>query len=63
MLDLPKFFVLTLQLLLVDLVALHLGHGTFVVKVGHCTVDLRAEIMVIFEELELTRGVSAEWSG
>ena len=63
MLYLPQFFVFLLQLLLVDPIALHFGHGTLVEEVEHCTVDLWAEIVVILKELELVRGVSAEQSG
>ena len=52
--NLPKFFVLTLQLLLVDSVAFYLGHGTLVIKMSHGTINLWVEIVVMFEELELT---------
>ena len=52
-LDLAKLFVLTLQLLLVDPVALYFGHCAFVVEVVNCAVDLGAEVVVVLEELEL----------
>ena len=41
-LDLTKLFILTLQLLLVDPVAFHLGQGGFVVKVVYRTIDFGA---------------------
>ena len=63
MLDLSKLLILTLQLLLVNPVALHFGHGALVVKVGDGAVDLQAEVMVVLEELGLTGGVSVEWPG
>ena len=63
MLYLPQIFILLLQLLLVDAVAPHFGHGTFVKEVEYCTVNLWAEIMVILEELKLTQGVGAERPG
>ena len=63
MLYLPQFFVFPLQLLLVDPIALHFGHGALVEEVEHCTVDLWAEIVVVLKELELVRGVNAEQSG
>ena len=52
-----------LQLLLVDPVALHLGHRAFVVQVSHRAVNLRMEIVVVLKKLELARGVSAKRSG
>ena len=63
MLDLSEFFVLTLQLLLVDSITLHLCQCALVVEVVHCTVNFRVEVMVVLEEFELTRCVSAEGSG
>ena len=62
MLYLPKFLILLLQLLLVDPIALDLGHRALVVEVVYCTIDFRMEVMVILKELELARGVSAEGS-
>ena len=62
-LDLAKLFILTLQLLLVDPVALHLSQGAFVVEVVYRTVDFGTEVVVVLEKLKLTRGVSAEGSG
>ena len=61
--DLLKLLVLTLQLLLVDPVALHLHFCALVIQVMHSAVNLRVEVVVVLEEFELTRGVSAEWSG
>ena len=61
-LDLAKLFILTLQLLLVDPVALHLSQGALVVEVVHRTVDFGVQVMVVLKEFELTRGVSAEWA-
>ena len=61
-LNLAQLFVLTLQLLLVDSVALYLGSSALVVEVIDRTVDFGMEIMVVLEEFELTRGVSAEGS-
>ena len=60
MLDLTKLFILTLQLLLVDPIALHLCQGALVIEMVHRAVDFGAEIMVVLKELELVRGVSAE---
>ena len=51
------------QLLLVDPIALYLSHGALVIQMSHSAIDLWVEIVVIFEELELTQGVSAERSG
>ena len=63
MLYLLQFFIFPLQLLLVDPIALHFGHGALVKEVEHCTVDLWAEIVVVLKELKLVQGVSAEQSG
>ena len=60
MLYLLKLLILPLQLLLVDPVALDFSHGTFVVKVIDGAVNFRTEVMVVFEEFELPRSVSAE---
>ena len=49
-----KLLILTLQLLLVDLVTLYLGHNALVIQVGYGAVDLWTEIVVVLEELELT---------
>ena len=62
-LNLPELLVLTLQLLLVDAVTLYLRLYALVVKEMDRTVNFRAEVMVILEELELTRSVSAEGTG
>ena len=59
-LDLMKLLVLTLQLLLVDPVALHFGHSALVVEMVNRAVDLRAEVVVVLEEFELARSVGAE---
>ena len=53
-LDLAKLFILTLQLLLVDPIALHLCQGALVIEVVHRAVDFGAEIVVVLEKLELT---------
>ena len=63
MLYLLQLLILPFQLLLVDLVAFDFRHHALVVKVVYCAVDLGAEVMVIFEELELAQGISAEGSG
>ena len=63
MLYLVQLLVLTLQLLLVDPVTFYLHHGAFVEYMEDGAVDLWAKVMVIFEDLELARGVSVEWAG
>ena len=60
MLYLPKLLVLSLQLLLIDPVALDLCHRALVVEVIHSAVDFGTEVVVFLEEFELTRRVSAE---
>ena len=59
---LPQLLILPLQLLVYP-VTLDLGQSALVIEVVYCTVDLQAEVVVVFEELKLTRGISAEWPG
>ena len=63
MLYLPKLLILPLQLLLVDPIALNFGHGTLVIKVVDGAVDFGTEVVVVLEEFELARSVSAEGPG
>ena len=63
MLYLPQFLILLSQLLLVDPVAFDLGHHALVLEVVHGAVDFGAEVMVVLEEFELTRGVGVKGSG
>ena len=63
MLYLPKLLILLLQLLLVDPVALDFGKGALVVEVIDSAVDFGMEVMVVLEEFELARSVSAEGAG
>ena len=61
-LDLAEFLILTLQLLLVDPVALYLRQYALVIEMVHRTVDFGVEVVVFLEELELTRSIGAEGS-
>ena len=55
MLYLAEFLVLTLQLLLVNPVALHFRHGALVEKVEDRAVNFWAKVVVVLENLKLAR--------